>query len=68
MTKNEIRKLAWDRLQLHPTDDAVTLAQLSADEIRRRIVQEIRRNAKGVDAGVSKLDLWRLVKLIEDML
>ena len=67
MTKNEIRKLAWDRLQLHPTDDAITLAQLSANETRRRIVQEIQRSAKGVDAGVSKPDLWTLAKLIEDM-
>ena len=68
MTKNEIRKLAWDRMQLHPTDDAITLAQLSANETRRRIIREIQRSAKGVDAGVSKPDLWALAKLIENML
>ena len=68
MTGNEIRILAWNRLQMHPTDDAITLAQLSANETRRRIVQEIQRSARGVDAGVSKPDLWALAKLIEDML
>ena len=67
MTKNEVRKLAWERMQQHPTDDAITLAQLSANEMRRRIIREIQRSAKGVDAGVSQPDLWVLAKLIEDM-
>ena len=65
MTRNEIRKLAWDRLQQHPTEDAIELAFLSAAEMRKRIVQEIQRSARGVDAGVSQPDLWALANYIE---
>ena len=68
MTRNEIRKLAWDQMCQHPTEDAIELAFLSAAEMRKRIVQEIQRSARGVDAGVSQPDLWALAKLIEDML
>ena len=68
MTPNEIRKLAWDQMRQHPTEDAIELAFLSAAEMRKRIVQEIQRSARGVDAGVSQPDLWALAKLIEDML
>lgn len=67
MTSNEIRKLAWERLQMHPTEDAITLSLLSVNEARRRIISEIQRSARGVDAGVSQPDLWALAKLIEDM-
>ena len=68
MTSNEVRKLAWERLQQHPTADAIALAQVSANEMRRRILFEIQRSAKCVDAGVSSPDLWALAKYVEDML
>ena len=67
MTPNEIRKLAWHQMCQHPTNEAIELAFLTAIETRKRIVQEIQRSAKGVDAGVSQPDLWALAKLIEDM-
>lgn len=68
MTSNEIRKLAWEKMQWHPTDDAITLSLLSVNEARRRIIGEIQRSARRVDAGVSQPDLWALAKLIEDMI
>ena len=49
----------------HPTEDAIELAFLSAAEMRKRIVQEIQRSARGVDAGVSQPDLWALSNYIE---
>ena len=55
-------------MQQHPTEDAITLAQLSANEMRRRIIREIQRSAKGVDAGVSQPDLWALAQYIEKTL
>ena len=68
MTGNEISKLSWDKFQRHPDIVEVELALAACKEERARIIREIQRSAKGVDAGVSKPDLWTLAKLIEDML
>ena len=68
MTGNEIGKLSWDKFQRHPDIVEVELALAACKEERARIVREIQRSAKGVDAGVSKPDLWALAKLIEGML
>ena len=68
MTGNEIDKLSWDKFQRHPDIVEVELALAACKEERARIIREIQRSAKGVDAGVSKPDLWALAKLIEDML
>jgi hypothetical protein len=68
MTENEIDKLSWDKFQRHPDIVEVELALAACKEERARIIREIQRSAKGVDAGVSKPDLWALAKLIEDML
>ena len=67
MTGNEIDKLSWDKFQRHPDLVEVELALAACKEERARIIREIQRSAKGVDAGVSKPDLWALAKLIEDM-
>lgn len=64
MTENEIRKLAWDKMKVHPTDEAVKLAVLTSNEMLQRIIREIERSAKAVDAGVSKPNLWELAKYI----
>lgn len=68
MTGNEIDKLSWDKFQRHPDIVEVELALAACKEERARIIREIQRSAKGVDAGVSKPDLWALAKLIENML
>lgn len=68
MTGNEIDKLSWDKFQRHPDIVEVELALAACKEERARIIREIQRSAKGVDAGVSKPDLWMLAKLIEDMI
>ena len=68
MTGNEINKLSWDTFQRHPNVAEIELALAACKEERDRIIREIQRSAKGVDAGVSKPDLWALAKLIEDML
>lgn len=68
MTGNEIDKLVWDQFQRHPDIVEVELALAACKEERARIVREIERSAKAVDAGVSQPDLWALAKLIKDML
>ena len=68
MTGNEIDKLSWDKFQRHPDIVEVELALAACKEERARIIRQIQRSAKGVDAGVSKPDLWALAKLIENML
>ena len=44
------------------------LAVAACNEERARIVREIERSAKAIDAGVSKPDLWALAKYIKEML
>jgi hypothetical protein len=68
MTGNEIDKLSWGKFQRHPDIVEVELALAACKEERARIVREIQREAKAIDAGVSKPDLWVLAKLIEDMI
>lgn len=68
MTENEIRKLAWDKFRRHADGKELTLAAAVAAEERARIVREIQREAKAIDAGVSKPDLWALARYIEDTL
>lgn len=68
MTGNEIDKLSWDKFQRHPDIVEVELALAACKEERARIVREIQREAKAVDAGVSKPDLWALARYIEDTL
>ena len=63
MTENEIRKI-------QPYADATTiqLVLVACQEERARIVRAIEREAKAVDAGVSKPDLWVLARLVDEML
>ena len=68
MTGNEILLLCWHEFSRVPEQAERDLALAACKEERARIVREIRRSARGVDAGVSKPDLWALAKLIEDML
>lgn len=68
MTGNEIDKLSWDKFQRHANMVETELALAACKEERNRIVYEIERCAKAVDAGVSKPELWSLIKLIKDML
>jgi hypothetical protein len=42
--------------------------EAACKEERARIVREIQRSAKAVDAGVSKPDLWQLAHYVEGML
>jgi hypothetical protein len=68
MTGNEIDKLSWDKFQRHPDIVEIELALAACKEERARIVREIKREAKAIDAGVSKPDLWALARYIEDTL
>lgn len=68
MTGNEIRLLAWKHFDRHPGENAIDLAVMACKEERARIVREIERSAKAVDAGVSQPDLWAMAKLVKDML
>jgi hypothetical protein len=68
MTGNEIDKLSWDKFQRHPDIVEIELALAACKEERARIVREIQREAKAIDAGVSKPDLWALARYIEDTL
>ena len=68
MTGNEIHLLAWKHFDRHPGENAIDLALMACREERARIVREIERSAKAVDAGVSQPDLWALAKLVKDML
>ena len=68
MTRNEINKMTWEQFKVQP--DAVTLdiAAAAVKLERQRIVEEIKRSARGVDAGVSKPDLWALAQYIEKVM
>lgn len=68
MTGNEIDKLSWDKFQRHPDMVEVELALVACREERSRILREIERFAKAVDAGVSKPDLWKLAQYVEKMI
>ena len=68
MTGNEIDKLSWDKFQRHAGMVETELALAACKEERGRIVREIERCAKAVDAGVSKPDLWALAQYVEKML
>lgn len=68
MTGNEIHLLAWKHFGWHPNEIAIDLALAACKEERARIVREIERCARAVDAGVSEPDLWALAKLVKDML
>ena len=68
MTGNEIDKLSWDKFQRHPDIVETELALAACKEERARIVRAIEREAKAVDAGVSKPDLWALANLVKELL
>ena len=63
MTGNEVRKI-----QPHADAATIQLALAACQEERARIVRAIEREAKAVDAGVSKPDLWALARLVDEML
>ena len=62
MTGNEIRKI-----QPHADAATIQLVQAACKEERARIVRALEREAKAVDAGVSKPDLWVLVRLVREL-
>ena len=68
MTGNEIDKMAYELFRFHPNTSEIVLALAACKEERDRIVREIERSAKAVDAGVSKPDLWALARQVKDML
>jgi hypothetical protein len=68
MTGNEIDLLSWNKFQRHPDIVETELALAACKEERARIIREIERCAKAVDAGVSKPDLWALAQYVEKML
>jgi hypothetical protein len=68
MTVNEIDKMAYEKFRFHPNKSETMLAMTACQEERNRIVQAIEREAKAVDAGVSKPDLWTLAGLVREML
>ena len=68
MTENEIDKMAYGLFGFHPNTSEVVLALAACKEERDRIVREIERSAKAVDAGVSKPDLWALLGVVREML
>jgi hypothetical protein len=68
MTVNEIDKMAYEKFRFHPNKSETMLAITACQEERNRIVQAIEREAKAVDAGVSKPDLWTLAGLVREML
>jgi hypothetical protein len=68
MTDNEIDKLAYEKFRFHPNKSEIFLALTACQEERARIVRAIEREAKAVDAGVSKPDLWALAGLVREML
>lgn len=63
MTGNEVRKI-----QPHADATTIQLVLAACQEERVRIVRAIEREAKAVDAGVSKPDLWALAGLVREML
>jgi hypothetical protein len=68
MTGNEILLLCWHEFSRVPEQAERDLALMACREERERIVREIERSAKAVDAGVSQPDLWAMAKLVKDML
>jgi hypothetical protein len=62
MTKNEIRKI-----QPHADAATIQLAMTACQEERARIVRAIEREARAVDAGVSKPDLWVVARLVKEL-
>lgn len=68
MTQNEINKMAWEQFKAHPDALTLDIAHAAVKMERQRIVEEIRRSARGVDVGVSKPDLWALAQLVEKMI
>lgn len=68
MTGNEIHLLSLKKFQREPDIVETELALAACKEERRRIVEEIKRSARGVDAGVSKPDLWALAQYIEKVM
>lgn len=68
MTRNEIAKMAWDQFMIHPGARTLDIAAAAAAMERQQIVEEIKRSARGVDAGVSKPDLWALAQYIEKVM
>ena len=62
MTENEIRKI-----QPHADAATIQLVQAACKEERARIVRALEREAKAGDAGVSKPDLWVLVRLVREL-
>lgn len=67
MTGNEIDKMAHELFGFHPNKSEIFLALAACQEERDRIVREIERSAKAVDAGVSKPDLWALANLVREL-
>lgn len=68
MTTNEISLLAWHKFKQHIEEKELKVMEAACKEERARIVCEIQRSAKAVDAGVSKPNLWQLAHYIEGML
>jgi hypothetical protein len=68
MTQNEIDKMAWEQFKIHPDSMALVIAHTAVKIERQRIVEQIKRSARGVDAGVSKPDLWALAQYIEKVM
>ena len=67
MTTNEISLLAWHKFKQHVEEKDLKVMEAACKEERARIVREIQRSAKAVDAGVSKPDLWQLAHYIDSM-
>ena len=67
MTTNEISLLAWHKFKQHVDEKDLKVMEAACKEERARIVREIQRSAKAVDAGVSKPDLWQLAHYIDAM-
>ena len=68
MTTNEISLLAWQQFQRRISAKEAQIAEAACKEERARIVREIQRSAKAVDAGVSKPDLWQLAHYIDKVM
>ena len=68
MTGNEILLLCWHEFSRVPEQAERDLALAACKEERDRIVWVIMREAKAVDAGVGKPDLWALSGLVREML
>ena len=68
MTGNEILLLCWHEFSRVPEQAERDLALAACKEERARIVRALEREAKAVDAGVSKPDLWALARLVDEML